>query len=160
MRIRSLVWLVHVIVGAALLGPTMARVQAASGPPRPFAIAAAGPGEIVSIVHTDIDADGDVDVAALDASLNLILWTNDGSGRFVRARPSRRSGLQTDLPLPGFDEQPASIARLFRGSGSALLPGGRLSSSLPRGQPLARIPVPLAASLAAPRAARAPPSRS
>jgi hypothetical protein len=42
---------------------------------------------VVSIVAADIDGDGDLDVIATDRLLQLIVWTNDGSGHFTRQQP-------------------------------------------------------------------------
>ena len=52
------------------------------------------------MIAEDIDADGDLDVVANDGSLDLIVWTNDGSGRLepparaTTSRPAARSRLR------------------------------------------------------------------
>lgn len=52
---------------------------------------------IVTAVAADIDADGDVDVVASDAALQIHVWINDGTGHFTERAPERRT---TWDPLP------------------------------------------------------------
>jgi len=52
---------------------------------------------IVTAVAADIDADGDVDVVASDAALQIHVWINDGAGHFTERAPARRT---TWDPLP------------------------------------------------------------
>ena len=51
---------------------------------------------LVSMIAEDIDADGDLDVVANDGTLNLIVWTNDGSGRL-----SQQQGRETTTVRAG-----------------------------------------------------------
>lgn len=64
---------------------------------------------VVSILAADIDADGDLDVVATDTSLELLVWTNDGSGRLTRKQPRRSSGfqLQSEPESPSVAQQKA-----------------------------------------------------
>jgi hypothetical protein len=60
--------------------------------------AADGRPEFVAVVTADIDADGDLDVVAASESLELFVWTNDGTGHLTRQTPHRSPGWQ---PMPG-----------------------------------------------------------
>jgi hypothetical protein len=57
------------------------------------------PPAFVSVVAADIDADGDLDVVAASASLELFVWTNDGSGHLTRQAPTRSAGWRS-APRP------------------------------------------------------------
>jgi hypothetical protein len=43
---------------------------------------------VVAAALADIDADGDLDVVAFDGSLDLLVWSNDGTGHFTRRYPT------------------------------------------------------------------------
>jgi len=58
----------------------------------------------VAVVAADIDADGDIDVVATDGSLNLLVWINDGTGRFTRKRPAPIQR-HADAPGPSADNR-------------------------------------------------------
>ena len=64
---------------------------------------------LVSMVAADIDADGDLDVVANDGSLDLIVWTNDGSGRLSRQQGRTSAGLRSEPAAPGLADQPAML---------------------------------------------------
>lgn len=64
---------------------------------------------LVSMVAADIDADGDLDVVANDGSLDLIVWTNDGSGRLSRQQSRGGARLRSEPPAPGLAAQPAVL---------------------------------------------------
>jgi hypothetical protein len=71
--------------------------------------------EVVSALAVDLDHDGDLDVVATDAALDLLVWVNDG-GQLIRRRPDRLPGWQDDVPPPGLDESPSeSIASIESG---------------------------------------------
>jgi hypothetical protein len=68
---------------------------------------------LVSMIAEDIDADGDLDVVANDGSLELIVWTNDGSGRLSRREGHDVAGLRPEPAAPGLADGvalPDSIA--------------------------------------------------
>jgi hypothetical protein len=50
----------------------------------------------VTIVVTDIDQDGDLDLVAVAASGQVIAWLNDGRGRFTKQETSRSSRLSPE----------------------------------------------------------------
>jgi hypothetical protein len=72
---------------------------------------------LVSMVAADIDADGDLDVVASNGSLDLVVWTNDGTGHLTRKYPERSSGGLDQRPAQTLDHEPAA-------AGGALPPGG------------------------------------
>ncbi len=73
--------------------------RAASVPPALLASLPHQGRDLVLIVAADIDADGDLDVIASDANLDLFVWVNDGQGHLSR-RPSRRSTSLQPQTLP------------------------------------------------------------
>jgi hypothetical protein len=72
----------------------------------------------VSMVAADIDADGDLDVVASNGSLDLVVWTNDGTGHLTRKYPERSSGGLDQRPAQTLDHEPAA--------GGGALPAGGL----------------------------------
>ncbi len=85
---------------------------------------------VVAAALADIDADGDLDVVAFDGSLDLLVWSNDGTGHFTRRYPTHdpdAGGVARDGAFdPGSGTAPASVVpggstsivasdRLFRG---------------------------------------------
>jgi len=60
---------------------------------------------IVSVVAADIDADGDVDVVATDSAVNLLIWVNDGTGRFTRKPPLPAREGHAGMPGPGVEDR-------------------------------------------------------
>jgi hypothetical protein len=62
---------------------------------------------LITVVAADIDADGDIDVVASDGSLDLLVWVNDGTGRFTRKHPQPGQNRHTESPA-GVDEQAPS----------------------------------------------------
>ncbi len=58
---------------------------------------------LASLVTTDLDVDGDLDVVAADTtggSLRIVVWVNDGDGRLTRKAPiaPRNSGFAPSAP--------------------------------------------------------------
>jgi hypothetical protein len=94
---------------------------------------------LVSMIAEDIDADGDLDVVANDGSLNLIVWTNDGSGRLSRQH-SRESdgGLRSEPSVPGvagdFAQPDTAVPSAF----GSLLVEPRVRSAADTRAPLSR----------------------
>lgn len=58
---------------------------------------------LVSAVAADIDEDGDLDVVATDGSLDLLVFVNDGTGRYTRKVPAPRREEHTEAPAPGVE---------------------------------------------------------
>ena len=76
--------------------------------------------KVVAAALADIDADGDLDLVASDGTLDLLVWSNDGSGHFTRKYPARG-------PSGGSFSRDASLES---GSGSlpaSVVPGGSAS---------------------------------
>lgn len=69
--------------------------------------------KVVAAALADIDADGDLDLIASDGTLDLLVWSNDGSGHFTRKYPGHAPGggsLSRDGALdPGSGTLPASV---------------------------------------------------
>ena len=93
-------------------------------PPRETALQLPGvePGtKVVAAALADIDADGDLDLIATDGTLDLLVWSNDGSGHFTRKYPGHAPAdgwFSRDGRLdPGTGTTPASVIP----SGSASL---------------------------------------
>src|SRR5215472_12938354 len=75
---------------------------------------------VIAAAMADIDADGDLDLVASDGSLDLLVWSNDGTGHFTRKYPAhdQRSGsLMRDGALDsGSGAVPASVVPAAGGS--------------------------------------------
>ena len=67
---------------------------------------------LVSMIAEDIDADGDLAVVASDGSLDLIVWTNDGSGRLSRQQGHDAPGVRSEPEAPGLTHGPSSADSL------------------------------------------------
>jgi len=106
------------IAGASHVGD-LATIRATSIldrplPETPLQLPGVEPGtKVVAAALADIDADGDLDLVASDGTLDLLVWSNDGSGHFTRIYPSHtgNSGsLSRDGALdPESGTLPASI---------------------------------------------------
>lgn len=46
---------------------------------------------VTGVIEGDIDHDGDLDLVAATPSGEVLIWLNDGHGRFTRQAPSRRT---------------------------------------------------------------------
>jgi hypothetical protein len=57
----------------------------------------------VAMVAVDLDADGDLDIVGIDASLTLLVWENDGAGRLTLKEPSETPKLVSDGDDPSLD---------------------------------------------------------
>ncbi len=82
------------MVSAATGGQTAERWRPVAAAPRtlPHALSAALPHagvDVVAAINVDIDTDGDLDVVAVDSTLQLYVWINDGDGHFTRRAPVR-----------------------------------------------------------------------
>jgi len=69
--------------------------------------------KVVAAAMADIDADGDLDLVASDGSLDLLVWSNDGTGHFTRKYPAHdqnTGSLMRDGALdPGSGAVPATV---------------------------------------------------
>jgi hypothetical protein len=50
-------------------------------------------GAVTSVVESDVDHDGDLDLVAATSSGDLLIWINDGRGRFTRQLVSSTRGV-------------------------------------------------------------------
>jgi hypothetical protein len=84
-----------------------AAAPASAAPPGlPFAIRQSlrdSGDDLVSAVAADVDADGDLDVVATDGSLDLLVFVNDGNGRYTRREPAPTRDEHTQAPAPGLE---------------------------------------------------------
>jgi FG-GAP-like repeat len=48
---------------------------------------------VTGVIEGDVDHDGDLDLVAATPSGDVLIWLNDGHGRFTRQPPSRTHGL-------------------------------------------------------------------
>jgi hypothetical protein len=83
-------------------------------PETPLQLPGVEPGtKVVAAALADIDADGDLDLVASDGTLDLLVWSNDGSGHFTRLYPAHTGSagsLSRDGALdPESGTLPASI---------------------------------------------------
>jgi hypothetical protein len=96
---------------------------------------------VTGVIEGDIDHDGDLDLVAATASGDLLIWLNDGHGRFTRQAASRTRGLSSGptmirttwdewmvldvrahlVPPPLRAEPIATVARIRRPTGSVAL---------------------------------------
>ena len=87
--------------------------------------------KVVAAALADIDADGDLDLIASDGTLDLLVWSNDGSGHFTRKYPGHAPAdgwFSHDGSLdPGSGTLPVSVTP---GGGSSFVSGARLLSAL------------------------------
>lgn len=91
---------------------------------------------LVSMVAADIDADGDLDVVANDGSLDLIVWTNDGTGRLSRRQGREGAGLRSEPVAPGLADQPAVLDTIVPPPVAPLEANRRLLAATPDQSPL------------------------
>ena len=91
---------------------------------------------VASLITTDLDADGDLDVIATDGSSDLVVWTNDGNGRLTRKAPRRASDLTPEPPPPSLapDQQAALVS--IQTAAPSLQAGSGASSVVLVEQPL------------------------
>jgi hypothetical protein len=54
---------------------------------------------VTGVIEGDIDHDGDLDLVAATPSGDVLIWLNDGHGRFTRQAPSRTRGLSGELVI-------------------------------------------------------------
>jgi len=111
---------------------------------------------LVSMVAADIDADGDLDVVASDGSLDLVVWTNDGTGRLTRKYPQQASGGFDHAPSQSVDRQDAAdVGALPASSGFCAVPPARYLGLIAVGArdiPPSPSRMPVAEAVRAPRA--------
>ena len=116
---------------------------------------------ISSLVATDVDADGDLDIvaaAAPNGSPDIVVWVNDGDGRLTRKRPEQPKTLGAESPAPSVDQQ-SSTAVAVTQTGSPALHSDSVAAWLTLDTGRCRVPGPAAAvSAEVPtRRSRAPP---
>ena len=61
--------------------------------------------ELVSAVAADFDDDGDLDVVATNGALDLLVFVNDGTGRYTRRQPAPVRDEHSQAPTPGVESR-------------------------------------------------------
>lgn len=66
---------------------------------------------VTGLVESDIDSDGDLDLVAATATGEVVIWLNDGHGRFTRQAPAPRGDLSGNDPTVarGVPDCPAAL---------------------------------------------------
>jgi hypothetical protein len=115
---------------------------------------------LVSMVAEDIDADGDLDVVASDGTLNLIVWTNDGSGRLSPRQGHDVAVLQSEPDDPDFSHSSRTADSLVPSASVSLEIGPRSFGPAPNQSLLLadRSVLAPASPIASTRAPRGPPA--
>ena len=54
---------------------------------------------VAALIENDIDRDGDLDLLATTVSGELVVWVNDGHGRFTRRMPSETHSVVADAAV-------------------------------------------------------------
>jgi len=78
---------------------------------------------VSSLVTTDLDADGDLDIVAADGSsgaLDIVVWVNDGAGRLTRKAPAPAGHLASEPAAPAIDEHQATVMASVQPNGPAI----------------------------------------
>ena len=79
--------------------------------------------KVSSIVTTDLDADGDLDIVAADRSsgaIGIVVWVNDGDGRLTRKAPAPAGHLASEPASPTIDEHQATVMASVQPNGPAI----------------------------------------
>ncbi|HMF95232.1 MAG TPA: FG-GAP-like repeat-containing protein [Vicinamibacterales bacterium] len=83
----------------------VARIQNLDGPPHVSVRLADSIADvrldaaIAALIDDDVDDDGDLDLVAATASGDVVIWLNDGHGRFTRQTPARRRSVGGESAL-------------------------------------------------------------
>ena len=64
---------------------------------------------VSALIEGDIDHDGDLDLLATTPSGDVLIWVNDGHGRFTRQEPSPRRAIAGDPVVASTDQQSVSF---------------------------------------------------
>jgi hypothetical protein len=79
--------------------------------------------QVSSLVTTDLDADGDLDIVAADRSsgaIGIVVWVNDGAGRLTRKAPAPAGHLASEPAAPTIDEHQATVMASVQPNGPAI----------------------------------------
>jgi hypothetical protein len=64
---------------------------------------------VSALIEGDIDQDGDLDLLATTPTGDILVWVNDGHGRFTRQVPSQTSAMAGESSIASSGGQPASV---------------------------------------------------
>jgi hypothetical protein len=77
--------------------------------------------EVAVLIDKDIDEDGDLDLVATTSDNEVLIWLNDGHGRFTREEPSRHRGWSGEASMTDAD----ASAQLAVGPGAQVVEWAR-----------------------------------
>jgi VCBS repeat protein len=137
--VRAAGWLRRLTMAGMIVCATHAACAAASAPrstqpwvqsfvsqPLPAGVRPTDPdADLVAVVATDIDTDGDLDIVATDSDLRLYVWINDGAGHFTRREPSRLPTLRDD-PAPRVEDRRTTVEALTQSDPPSVDPGAAI----------------------------------
>jgi len=119
--------------------------------------------KLSSLVTADLDADGDLDVVATDASsgsVRLVVWENDGSGRLQRKQPARPKSLGTEPADPSLAPGQERVVVSIQPDAPAVEPLRENRFTLPARRSLLSVSVFAASATLATLRSRSPPALS
>ncbi|HEX4346279.1 MAG TPA: VCBS repeat-containing protein, partial [Vicinamibacterales bacterium] len=76
---------------------------------------------LTTVVTTDLDSDGDLDVVASDGATHLFVWINDGAGHLTRKAPLPEKDEQPTTSTPSVNERPATALVSIQPAGALAL---------------------------------------
>jgi hypothetical protein len=82
---------------------------------------------VSSLVAADVDADGDLDIVAADAShgpMGIVVWVNDGTGQLTRKSPSHTTDLGKEPPAPSLSQHESTSVVSIQPHGPATQAAG------------------------------------
>ena len=85
-------------------------------------------GTFAAVIDGDIDHDGDLDLVAATASGDVLIWLNDGHGRFTRQERSPTPGVTSDPIVVDVERNQPVVAGA---SASVITPGHRAEAAVP-----------------------------
>ena len=77
--------------------------------------------QLTTVVTTDFDSDGDLDVVASDGATHLFVWINDGAGHLTRKEPAPQSDRQPFTSTPSVAERPSTALISIQPAGAVAL---------------------------------------
>ena len=114
---------------------------------------------LVAMIARDIDADGDLDVVANDAMLQLFVWINDGTGHLTRREARHQAGVGQEPAGPGVTSRPVVAEPALQDASSVEPPASFASALAERSRPRSDgLSGALRSAFLADRPSRAPPS--
>ena len=98
--------------------PDVARIQDPQGRPHITVLLSGSSDDVrleasvAALIDGDVDHDGDLDLVAVTAAGEVLIWLNDGHGRFTRQEPSSGRGFSSDAAISLTDRNLATAVGL------------------------------------------------